>query len=44
MEEGAEGPAVVEGRECVGLRCSGGSVERRWRLEWRDGGVRRAAL
>ena len=44
MEEGAEGPAVMEGRECVGLRCSGGSVERRWRLEWRDGGVRRAAL
>lgn len=32
MEEGAEGTAVVEGWVCVGLRCSGGAVERRWRL------------
>ena len=26
VEEGAEGPAVVEGRECVGLRWSGVGV------------------
>lgn len=44
MEEGAEGSAVMEGRECVGLRWSGGAVERKWRLEWRGVDVRRAAL